>query len=290
MNDGARDVRSEKTGPSRNLLLSIALRAAREEARFGLRELGRRVGVNPALLSNWELGQRTPRVEDVAGILGALGVVGEQKRRIMHLVRTTGAGMVVLGDQSTRDHLAALGDCAALARSISVWHPLLIPDVLQIPDYSKAVLVAQGFSNKEAYQLATIRAESGNLIIGPGAKPITAFIGTAALTEPVGTPEIMGRQLGFLDNVVATSREVVVRIVPENTGWHPGLSGPFTLFATPPAAVAHFSHHRAGSFVPDDGGEYRGIVERLEKVAKTPLESAMLIEDLAATFAPDGHG
>ncbi|WP_344854092.1 helix-turn-helix transcriptional regulator, partial [Amycolatopsis ultiminotia] len=77
----------QKPGPSRNVLLGVALRAARGRAHFGLRELARRVGTNPALISNWELGQRTPYVVDVAGILGALGVTGDDKRRILQLAR-----------------------------------------------------------------------------------------------------------------------------------------------------------------------------------------------------------
>ncbi|WP_344869580.1 DUF5753 domain-containing protein, partial [Amycolatopsis ultiminotia] len=211
---------------------------------------------NPALISNWELGQRTPYVVDVAGILGALGVTGDDKRRILQLARTTDAGMTIAGDQSTPDHLAILRDCEAVADTVHVWHPLLIPDQLQIPDYSHAALTAQGFSTHTAHHLATIRADSGNLIIGPDATPMTAFLGEATITDPVAPTSIMARQLRFLDNLVATTPRLTIRIVPERIGWHPGLSGPFTLYTTP-RPVAYFSHHGAGCFIPDDNGEYR---------------------------------
>ncbi|SEP53780.1 helix-turn-helix domain-containing protein [Amycolatopsis saalfeldensis] len=267
--------------PPQNLFLSIALRAAREKAKFGVRELGRRIGVSPGLISNWEYGSRAPHLVDVGSILGALGVVGDEKQRITNLARASGPGTVAFGIQANRDHLATTRDCEALADNINVWHPLLLPDILRIPDYSEAVLVAQGFATKDARRLATISTDSGKVIIGRDATPVTAFIGAAALTEPVGSPEIMGRQIGFLDDLAATSHRTTVRIVPDNIGWHPGLSGPVTLFATPLATVAYFSHHGAGSFLPDHGGEYSGIIERLDKVAKTPLESAMIIEDLA---------
>ena len=75
--------------------------------------------------------------------------------------------------------------------------------------------------------------------------------------------------------------------MPDDVGWNPRLFGPVTLFATPLATVAYFSHHGTGSFFPDHSGEYRGIIERLDKVAKTPLESAMIIEDLATKSVRD---
>ncbi|GAA3588002.1 helix-turn-helix transcriptional regulator [Amycolatopsis ultiminotia] len=266
----------------RNRLLGIALRAARENARFGVRELARRLGMNAALLSNWELGQRTPHLLDVAGLLGALGVVGEEKRRILHLARMTGPGLIVPGAQSNRDHLAALRDCEALATAITVWHPLQVPDLLQIPDYAMAVLATQGFSGKEIRQLAAIRAKSGNVILGFDGTPTTIYMGAAALTNLVGSATIMHRQLDILVVVPAATN---VRIVPDDGGEHPGRFGPFTLFDTTAATMAYFSHHNAGIFIPDDSREYDGIVERLDKVAKTPLESAMLIEEAATRFA-----
>ncbi|MBB4689841.1 helix-turn-helix domain-containing protein [Amycolatopsis jiangsuensis] len=68
--------------------LGAALRAARKNAHWGVRELARRVGVHPAVISSWELGHRTPKPLDVAGILGALGVVGEQRQWILRMALT----------------------------------------------------------------------------------------------------------------------------------------------------------------------------------------------------------
>ncbi|MFB9924889.1 multiprotein-bridging factor 1 family protein [Amycolatopsis halotolerans] len=71
-------------GPPPNMLGS-ALRAARETRKWGVRELARRIGVNPSMLSSWEFGQRPPKMLDVAAILGALGVIGDEKQRILYL-------------------------------------------------------------------------------------------------------------------------------------------------------------------------------------------------------------
>ncbi|MFF0147829.1 helix-turn-helix protein [Amycolatopsis sulphurea] len=268
-------------GAFRNRLLGIALRTARKDAHFGVRELARRVGVNPALLSNWELGERTPKRDDVAGILGALGVTGEEKQRILHLARLTGPGLILPGNLNNRDHHAALRDCETLATKIHAWHPLQIPDLLQIPDYTLAALHAQGIDAEDSRELVALRTESGNIIHGPDATPLTAFIGASALTNIVGTPEIMRRQL---DMLIVPTTGTTVRIVPDDIDEHPGRSGPFTLYDTPAATVAYISHRNAGTFLPDDHGEHRDIIDRLDKIAMTPTESAMTIGDTTTTY------
>ncbi|MFF0148909.1 helix-turn-helix protein [Amycolatopsis sulphurea] len=65
--------------------LGSALREARLAARWGVRELARRLDMHPAFISSWELGHRTPKALDVACIIGALGVIGEEKTRILRL-------------------------------------------------------------------------------------------------------------------------------------------------------------------------------------------------------------
>ncbi|MFF0149500.1 helix-turn-helix protein [Amycolatopsis sulphurea] len=279
-------MKTNDRGVFRNRLLGIALRTARKDAHFGVRELARRVGVNPALLSNWELGERTPKREDVAGILGALGVVGTEKQRILHLARLTGPGLILPGNLSNRDHLAALRDCETLSTTIRTWHPLRIPDLLQIPDYTMAVLAAQGFSPADSQELAALRTESGNIIHGPHSTPITAYIGASALTNLVGSPAIMCRQL---DMLVVPSTGTTVRVVPDDTDEHPGRSGPFTLYDTRAATVAYIAHHNGGTFLPDDRHEFHAVINRLDKIAKTPIESAMIIGGIAAKYTRSEH-
>lgn len=63
--------------------MGAAIRSARKSRSWGVRELARRVGVSPPMISSWELGYRRPKPLDVACILGALGVVGEEKSRIL---------------------------------------------------------------------------------------------------------------------------------------------------------------------------------------------------------------
>jgi transcriptional regulator with XRE-family HTH domain len=59
----------------RTRTLAASIRTVRTDARFGVREPARRIGVSPQMLSQWKRGVRRPRVEDVSAILGAVSVV-----------------------------------------------------------------------------------------------------------------------------------------------------------------------------------------------------------------------
>ncbi|HEY3465967.1 MAG TPA: helix-turn-helix transcriptional regulator, partial [Amycolatopsis sp.] len=67
--------------------LAASLREVREARGKGLRELARMVGILPQLLSAWEKGQRVPRPEDIARLLGAMRVDDATYDRLMRLAK-----------------------------------------------------------------------------------------------------------------------------------------------------------------------------------------------------------
>jgi transcriptional regulator with XRE-family HTH domain len=268
--------------------LGAALRDARVEAHFGVRELARRVGANPALLSNWELGQRVPGIEDVAGILGALGVVGEHKQRILYLARgTADPGWITLGRQTEPDHMAGVLACERVATSLVDWQPLVVPGLLQTPDYARALFFSDGVPRAVAERQADARTARRPLVVGPRAIPFEALIGEAALANPIGGPETMARQLRFVADLAATSASLRVRVVPTRAGAHPGLGGQFSLYGMRSAdPIVYFEHYSSGAFILDAGdvGTYRDVIGQIRERALGPTESIAFIEELAAEF------
>ncbi|MFF0144654.1 helix-turn-helix protein [Amycolatopsis sulphurea] len=260
-----------------NILLGIALRAARQRRHWGLRELARRIGANQAYVSNWELGQRRARPETVARILGALGVTGEDARWLQHLAHTTHTGLIICGPDHPH-YRAAVRDCTELSESIQVWHPHLIPDILQIPDYTMAVLRAQGVDTPTARRLTAARAESTTLITG-GTTPITAYLTRAALTQQhLDTPTIMTRQLAHLESLTTTTN-LTLRILPGHVAL--GFPGPFTRFSAYSAPIVHIPHHaEAGAVIPDQDGHYTAITDRLAKHATKHQPSLTAMREL----------
>ncbi|WP_134731675.1 helix-turn-helix domain-containing protein [Amycolatopsis nivea] len=119
----------------RTRILGAALRDARVEANYGLRELARRIGISPAILSGGEQAHRTPSLADVAGILGATGTAGETKRDILLLARgAAGESWVLRSAPLSPARSAALRAHKIAAQHVVTWDPVAIPELLQVAD------------------------------------------------------------------------------------------------------------------------------------------------------------
>lgn len=270
-------------------ILGAALRAARIGKRFGLPELARRIGVNAAMISNWELGERTPSAEQVAAILGALGIVGDDRNRILALARAITPGVVIEGAQTEPRHLATLLDLEAAVTSATIWEPLIVPDLLQSPEYAAEALLALGNSPALVENLVERREIRNQIVDGPNAKPVTAYIGEHVLTKLSGSAETVGAQLRHLADVNDAASEITVRVVPFGISNHPGLASPWTFYEMPRPSdeftrksVVYLNHLTCGTFVHDQADYYFHAANELERIALSTAESTAALRRFAA--------
>ena len=267
----------------RTRTLAASIRTVRKDASFGLRELARRIGISPQLLSAWELGLRTPRLEDITAILGALGVIGEQKEQILALAKGPAEpGWLTYGKPGIPQQLAAVIECEKAAESIAEWSPMEMPGLLQTPAYARA-LFSNGSSEYDIEHRVRLRMERRRLIVGREPTLFEALIGEAALRDHIGSPATMAEQLRFLVEIAAF-RTISIRVVPAHCGWHPGLAGRFILYSlVDKSAVVYFEHLSSGAFVPDDYDvrKYRAAIKGIHAVAMSPAESSSFIARLA---------
>ncbi|WP_406629046.1 helix-turn-helix domain-containing protein [Amycolatopsis sp. WGS_07] len=266
--------------------LGAALRDARLEARFGLRELGRRIGVNPALLSNWELGQRVPTPVEVAGVLGALGVTGQRKAWIMLLARgVSGPSWFSAGSQADPAHYTTLVAHERVARSVTVWAPLLVPDLLQVPDYARLVVGPTLRDKEKLDQVVEDRLDRNRIVFGAGAVTAQMFIGSEALKNHFGVTGVMRRQMSFLRDLVGLSRTLTIRLAPSQAVSE-GAFSRYTLKDT--SDVVYCPHHGAGVFlVGKDAEPYTATIERLAKAAMSQRESLACLSDVVDQFTEE---
>ncbi|MFB9923923.1 Scr1 family TA system antitoxin-like transcriptional regulator [Amycolatopsis halotolerans] len=71
-----------RAAPPAAVAVGVELRAARLDAKWGVRELARRVSMNPARVSSWELGERIPPPDMVSFVAGVLRLT---KAKLDHL-------------------------------------------------------------------------------------------------------------------------------------------------------------------------------------------------------------
>ncbi|WP_246154731.1 DUF5753 domain-containing protein [Saccharopolyspora hirsuta] len=211
-----------------------------------------------------------------------------ERDRILDLARNVHEpNWLTVGLNGIPQQLAGAVECERAATAIAEWAPMLVPGLLQTLDYNRSMKKASGLSEADT-ELRVMLSASRREVITRRSDPVSfnAFIGEAALFEPIGTAEVMVEQLDQL--VEFASRDnIAVRMVPLRTGWHPGLLGPFVLYEfddiTP---VVHFEHYSSGAFIPaeHDVDEYRSAIQQIESLAMDERTSVEFIVEAKATW------
>ncbi|WP_216216262.1 helix-turn-helix domain-containing protein [Amycolatopsis aidingensis] len=257
--------------------LAAAIRELREEAGLSGRELSQRLGVSHGTISHWETGHRVPTPEDVASVLGVLGVTGERRRLLLDLARNAAdPNWLTAGMPGIPQQLTGVMECERTARKITEWAPMYVPGLLQTPDYVRAVMSAGDRSQQEIDQRVMVRVGRRE-IITRRRDPVGfhALIGEYAIRDVIGDEAVMTDQFDFLLELASRSN-VTIQIIPLSCGWHPGLHGPFVLYDFAESSpVLHFEHYSSGAFVPDvyDVQTYRAALDTMGSKAMSQEDS-----------------
>lgn len=264
--------------------LGRALREAREATGRGLRAFAEELGRDPGLLSRWETGERTPTSEQVAQILTRLNITGDRFDEIITLARSAHSSRwlaVTIPEQ--HQQFAALLDLEETATQIIHVAPLLVPGLLQTDDYIRAIMTGGSVPTVEVAARIAARVGRKAVLTRPRPVHLIAFVGEASLRQQVGSVEIMAGQLRHLLNVAIWSN-VDVRVVPFESGWHPGLEGPFVLLESRQwTPVVQLESRRSLLILHEEADvvPYQDAAELVSNVALGPDESMGLIADYA---------
>lgn len=264
-------------------VLGRRLRELRERRKISGRGLSLRLGLPHSSVSFWETGQRPPSTEDVAALLAALHVTGEERRKILDLARKASEPTWVLtGLPDAPDQAIGVMECERAATRIVNWSPLVIPGLLQTTAYTRAILNSGGLSPQEQDARMVIRMARREILERPHPTPFRTLISANAVQEAIGGAECMR---GQVQHLLTCSRRTALdlQIVPPNVGWHPGLAGPFILFEFEDQdTVLYLEHHRTGIFTPDedDVRDYKEAVAIMERLALSREDTRCFLETL----------
>jgi transcriptional regulator with XRE-family HTH domain len=264
--------------------LGAALRAAREERDWSQRKLAGEISRDSGLVSRWESGERAPRATDVARILAVLGVNGEQYDEIVAMASGTDEPRwLAVSLPAQRQQLAALLECERTASKITHVAPLLIPGVLQINQYIRAIITSTTVETAEVETRVMVRIGRRDVITREDPAELAVFLGEAALRQVIGSRAVMAAQLRYLVEL-SELPNVELRIVPYESGWHPGLEGMFMLIDSEHAPpVVHLENRKSGLFLHEDEdvATYRQAVDSVTRAAMSPEDSEGLIAKIA---------
>jgi transcriptional regulator with XRE-family HTH domain len=253
-----------------------ALKEARESRGISLRKLAVLIGrkeSDSGLISRWETGERTPKPDDVASVIEALGLGDDAAAELMALATNAG--------QSGRWHAVTIALLAAERTATTVTHlaPLLIPGVLQTSAVIRAMMLEGEVPVDEIDERVAIRIGRRDLITRRTPAMLDVLLGEAAIRQVIGGRDVWAEQLTYLAEMVELPN-VEVRIIPFGAGWTPALAGPFILFDSDQApSIISLELHRGGLmlYADEDVAVHRQKAEAARSKAMGEKESLDLI-------------
>ncbi|USX51856.1 helix-turn-helix transcriptional regulator [Lentzea sp. HUAS12] len=263
--------------------LGAGIRAAIEKAGLTGRGASHLAGWDPAKLSDLMNGMGGISEHDLIRLLGVCRTPLEESDHLLTMFREADrSGWLQIHGERSPGWPRTLGDNEKVATEIIHWSTHLIPGLLQLPDYLRALIAGNPNSPAEEAdeRVATRTARQQHLINRHCA--MTFYIHEQALHLPIGSPELMSDQL---DHVMTMGRRsyITYRIVPTSTGAHAGTAGSFTFLkfdALKPVVFIDAENH--GVYLDDKASveAYSRILMALDRTALSVEESKELINGI----------
>ena len=214
------------------MLLGAQLRRLRIARKMTCEEAARAIWASRSKISRIELGRVALKERDVADLLTAYGVTGEEER----------AALLMLAQQSNApdwwhsyydilpnwfEFYLGLEEAVSQIRAYEVQ---FVPGLLQTEDYARAVTLLGNprAPAAEVQRRVDLRMARQGLLTGAEPPLLWAVIDEAALSRPIGSVEVMRRQLSQLIDV-AELPNVTLQVLPFRLGGHAGTGGSFSI-------------------------------------------------------------
>jgi transcriptional regulator with XRE-family HTH domain len=258
------------------------LRTAREAKGLTREQAAKTIGFSLSKLLRIEGGEQGVSPVDLRALLALYDVTDEG--RVAELGQLARESRRTSWWSGYRDYIsrqfAQLLGLEGAALLIRVFHPLLIPALLQTNDYAFELLRPRTGEAK-ARELTHLRVERQEQLFGRAEPPAMRFVfGEEALHRPIGSPRVMERQLRRLLEL-ADEPSVSIRIVPLSAGAHPGLSGSFILLDLNETEVLLFLEGAAANLVIRDDKDqiesFTGYFTTLTDLALSEKDTRSLI-------------
>ena len=294
--------------PVRRRLLGTALRGYRESAGFDLEEAALILGCDRSKISRIETGQRGIRADELRELLGEYGVPGYEREALLavaHRGREDGWWL------DYRDVLPpAAQDYVIMetaATEILTYESHQVPDLLQTPDYMRAVATAdvRYDAAEQCEHAVQAKLNRQRVVLADRAARLDVVVTEGALRQTVGQPRVMREQLarladlaetgfaaGLPDRAVLRERRsgVSLRVLPFTAGARAAAGcGSMTLlrFApTPEIGVVHVAALSGGISLEsrEEVARYLRVFASLRDAALPAARSAHLIRAVARSY------
>jgi transcriptional regulator with XRE-family HTH domain len=272
-----------RTPTGRRRRLGAELRRLREEAGLTIDRVAEVLECSPSKVSRVETGQVSATPRDVRDMLGLYRVDDERLEAMVQVAREARQRGWWQKFVDVPDGVPAYVGLEAAATSIDVYMSLIVPALLQTPDYARAVIAAvrPDLPASELDRRVELRLRRQELLDQERPPVMRVLLDDALLRRPVGGPAVMAAQRRRL-LADADRPAVTIQVLEVAAGAHAGMDGPFTIFGFPAPAerdVVALDSAADALYLegPEDVARYRRVFELLLPVARSPGDSAAII-------------
>lgn len=278
--------KSEQQPSVRRRRLGAELRRLRERAGLTLEDAAEHLNRSRSRVSRWETGQAVISKADAEALLELYEVIDYRVRdsllRLVRDVRRVGwwRGYQELLTPSYFDLISL----EAGAQTALAYESLLVPGLLQVPEYTRLVAATPvPMMEREVADLVDVRTNrQKRLREGDSPLELVAIIEEAVLRRPKNEPAVLREQLQHL---VAVSElpNVSLHVLPEEVGMHPAVNGPFTILQFEEKMdmdLVCLENATSSLYVeePKDVRVYRDAFSRVRSMAMSADESVRAIK------------
>ncbi len=266
--------------------LAAEVRHIRDDCGLSLEAVCEQLGWQQSKLSRMERGQQCISAADLASLLVIYKVTGRERAGLLHLVeRQDEPGRWILHSPLTPTS-ATLMQLEAEAISLVNAQPLLVPGLLQTPDYARAVMMADGVAPELVESRLATRIERQLVLTKAKPPKFDIILDESVLHRPLGGSAVMARQLRALLEV-ADRPNMRLWVVPTTASTDAGFFWPAYVIGFPRAdTVVHLESKASSVYIEDKEmiDFYQRYTARLGQVALNPVRSADLIATMERQF------
>jgi transcriptional regulator with XRE-family HTH domain len=272
-----------RTPTGRRRRLGAELRRLREAAGLTIDRVAEELECSPSKVSRIETGQVSATPRDVRDMLGLYRVDDARLEAMVQVAREARQRGWWQKFVDVPDGVPAYIGLETAATSIDVYMALLVPALLQTPDYARAVIAAvrPDLPRSEIDRRVELRLRRQDLLDQERPPRMRVLLDDTVLRRPVGGPAVMAAQRRRL-LADAGRPAVTIQVLEVGAGAHAGMDGPFTIFGFPAPAerdVVALDSAADALYLegPEDVGRYRRVFELLLPAARSPEDSAAII-------------
>ncbi|WP_116051561.1 helix-turn-helix domain-containing protein [Amycolatopsis palatopharyngis] len=271
--------------------LGEGLRRAMEKAQLTGQDAARTLGWSQSRVSRLLSGKRGGNDEvEVSAFLAVCRVTGAERKRLLGLCHEVGTpGWLQQHGSRLPRQLRTLIDHEDKAVRTGDFQPMVVPGLLQTPEYARALLSGTGtLPAAEIEGRVRARLDRQRVLAASHGRQFTYFLHEFALRLPVGDSEVMSGQLHHLLRL-SVRKNISLRVVPAAAGVHAGVAGAFKLMEFPEfSPVVYLDSQTASLFLeaPEEIAAHRLVLERLADISPDAGQSRELIARLAVELYP----